>query len=178
MASSTQGLAFMKDYAPKSLVRSKIRDLITLARPRQYIKSLFIFIPIFFAHKLFDSHALIQTCWAFVVFCLGASSVYIVNDIFGVKVDRIHPIKKPRPLVAGLLARREAVILAIVLLISFKLLTNYKLGWILLIVLVACLTINYLYSCCLKKYAIIDISTIAAGLVIMVFSVDYPLMLR
>ena len=159
----------MKDYAPKSLVQSKIRALITLARPHQYIKNVFIFLPIFFAHKLFDSHALIQTCWAFVVFCLGASSVYIVNDIFDVEVDRIHPIKKHRPLAAGLLERREAVLFATMLLISSILLTIYELGWILLIVLGAYLILNYLYSCYLKKYAIIDISTIAVGFVIRVF---------
>src|SRR5450759_5310113 len=131
MASSIQGLALMKNHAHKSSVRSKIRGLITLARPHQYVKNVFIFLPIFFAHKLFDSPALIQTCWAFVVFCLAASSVYIVNDIFDVEVDRIHPIKKHRPLAAGILVKREAFLYAALLLISSILLTVYKLDWIL-----------------------------------------------
>jgi decaprenyl-phosphate phosphoribosyltransferase len=148
---------------------SKIRALITLARPHQYIKNLFIFLPIFFAHKLFDSHALIQTCWAFVVFCLGASSVYVVNDIFDVEVDRIHPIKKHRPLAAGILDKKEAFIFAAILLMLSISLTIYQLGWVLLIELGAYLILNYLYSCLLKKYAIIDISAIATGFVIRVF---------
>jgi len=159
----------MPAYGGPSIVMSKIRALITLARPHQYIKNVFIFLPIFFAHKLFDSHALIQTCWAFVVFCLGASSVYVVNDIFDVKIDRIHPIKKHRPLAAGILQKREAFIFAALLLIFSISLTVYKLEWILLIVLGSYLILNYLYSCCLKKFAIIDISVIAVGFVIRVF---------
>ena len=159
----------MKNFAPKSLLRSKISAFITLARPHQYIKNLFIFLPLFFAHKLFDSHALIQTCWAFVVFCLGAGSVYVVNDIFDVEVDRMHPIKKHRPLAAGILGKKEALVFAATLLLLSVVLTIYQLGLTLLIVLRSYLTLNYLYSCLLKKYAIIDISAIAAGFVIRVF---------
>ncbi len=149
---------------------SKIRALITLARPHQYIKNVFIFLPIFFAHKLFDSQALLPTCWAFVVFCLGASSVYVVNDIFDIEVDRIHPIKKHRPLAAGILSKREAFLFAGILLLSSVLLTIYQLGLILLILLGSYLLLNYLYSCLLKKYAIIDITAIAVGFIIRVFA--------
>jgi decaprenyl-phosphate phosphoribosyltransferase len=170
MAPSTHGLALMTIYANRTIVMSKIRALITLARPHQYIKNVFIFLPIFFAHKLFDHHALTQTCWAFVVFCLGASSVYVVNDIFDVEVDRLHPVKKHRPLAAGILGKREALLFAGIMLLSSVLLTFYQLGPILLISLSSYLLLNYLYSCLLKKYAIIDISAIAAGFIIRVFA--------
>jgi 4-hydroxybenzoate polyprenyltransferase len=149
---------------------SKIRALITLARPHQYIKNVFIFLPIFFAHKLFDSHALIQTCWTFVVFCLAASSVYVINDIFDVEVDRIHPIKKHRPLAAGILGKREAFLFAGILLFSSVLLTLYQLSLILLALLGSYLLLNYLYSCLLKKFTIIDITAIAVGFIIRVFA--------
>jgi len=149
---------------------SKIRALINLARPQQYIKNVFIFLPIFFAHKLFDSHALIQTCWAFVVFCLAASSVYVVNDIFDVEVDRLHPTKKNRPLAAGILGKREAFLFAGILLLSSVLLTLYQLSLTLLVLLGSYLLLNYLYSCLLKKYAIIDITVIAVGFIIRVFA--------
>ena len=87
---------------------SNIRALITLARPHQYIKNVFIFLPIFFAHKLFDPQALIQTCWAFVVFCLGASSVYVVNDILDVEVDRLHP-KEESAISCGIIGEEGSV---------------------------------------------------------------------
>jgi 4-hydroxybenzoate polyprenyltransferase len=72
-------------------------------------------------------------------------------------------------LAAGLLAKREAFLFAAILLIVSISLTLYQLGWALLIVLGSYLILNYLYSCCLKKFAIVDISAIAAGFVIRVF---------
>jgi decaprenyl-phosphate phosphoribosyltransferase len=149
---------------------SKIRAYITLARPHQYIKNGFIFLPIFFAHKLFDYHALTQTCWAFAVFCLASSSVYVVNDIFDIKTDRLHPTKKDRPLAAGTLGWKEALIFAGILLVASISLTLYALDSILLILLVSYLFLNYSYSFIIKNYAIIDVAAIAIGFVIRVFA--------
>jgi decaprenyl-phosphate phosphoribosyltransferase len=149
---------------------SKIRAYITLARPHQYIKNGFIFLPIFFAHKLFDYHALIQTCWAFAVFCFGSSSVYVINDIFDIKTDRLHPTKKARPLAAGNLEWKEALIFAGILLVASISLTLYALGFMLLILLVSYLFLNYLYSFKIKNYAIVDVTAIAIGFVIRVFA--------
>ena len=160
----------MMIYANRSILMSKIRAFITLARPHQYIKNGFIFLPIFFAHKLFDYHALTQTCWAFVVFCLAASSAYVVNDIFDIEADRQHPIKKHRPLAAGILGKREALLFAGLLLLASVLLTFYQLSPLLLIFLGSYILLNYLYSFALKNYAIIDITAIAIGFIIRVFS--------
>jgi decaprenyl-phosphate phosphoribosyltransferase len=63
-----------------------------------------------FAPKLFDFHALAQTCWAFFGFCLGASSVSVVNDIHDEEADRIHPVKKYRPLAVGIVNNKEALV--------------------------------------------------------------------
>lgn len=156
--------------ANRSGAMPKIRAYITLARPHQYIKNWFIFLPIFFAHKLFDYHALTQTCWAFVVFCLAASSVYVVNDICDIEADRHHPTKKHRPLAAGILGKKEALLFAALLLSASILLTFYQLDPILLILLGAYILLNYLYSFALKNYAIIDITAIAIGFIIRVFS--------
>jgi decaprenyl-phosphate phosphoribosyltransferase len=160
----------MTTFANRSIVVSKIRAFITLARPHQYIKNGFIFLPIFFAHKLFDYHALTQTCWAFVIFCLGASSAYVVNDIFDIEADRQHPTKKHRPLAAGILGKNEALIFAGLLLSASVVITYYQLGPLLLILLGSYIFLNYLYSFSLKNYAIIDITAIAIGFIIRVFS--------
>jgi decaprenyl-phosphate phosphoribosyltransferase len=149
---------------------SKIRAYITLGRPHQYIKNGFIFIPIFFAHKLFDYHALTQTCWAFAAFCFGSSSVYVINDIFDIKTDRLHPNKKARPLAAGILGWKEALIFAGILLGASISLTLYALGSILLILLISYLFLNYLYSFKIKHYAIVDVTAIAIGFVLRVLA--------
>jgi decaprenyl-phosphate phosphoribosyltransferase len=149
---------------------SKIRAFITLARPHQYIKNGFIFLPIFFAHRLFDYHALTQTCWVFVVFCLGASSTYAFNDIFDIEADRQHPAKKYRPLAAGILGKKEAFLFAGALLSVAVILTSYQLGPLLLICLGSYILLTYSYTTLLKNYAIIDITAIAIGFIIRVFS--------
>jgi decaprenyl-phosphate phosphoribosyltransferase len=149
---------------------SKIRAYINLARPHQYIKNGFIFLPIFFAHKLFDYNALTQTCWAFAIFCFGSSSIYVVNDIFDIETDRLHPTKKNRPLAAGNLDWKEALIFAGILLVASILLTLYALSSMLLILLVAYLFLNFLYSFKIKNYAIVDVTAIAIGFVIRVFA--------
>jgi decaprenyl-phosphate phosphoribosyltransferase len=160
----------MTKSADNFAAMSKIRALITLARPYQYIKNGFIFLPIFFAHKLFDYQALSQTCWAFVVFCLGASSAYIVNDIFDIEADRNHPTKKQRPLAAGIVGKGEAILFAGLLLAVSIAITLYQLGPAVLICLGSYLLLNYLYSSALKNYAIIDITVIAIGFIIRVFT--------
>lgn len=160
----------MMIFANRRVAMSKIKAFITLARPQQYIKNGFIFLPIFFAHKLFNYHALTQTGWAFVVFCLGASSAYVVNDIFDIEADRQHPIKKLRPLAAGILGKREALLFAVLLLFTSVVLTCYQLSPLLLIFLGSYILLNYLYSVALKNYAIIDITAIAIGFIIRVFS--------
>ena len=58
-----------------------IKGLIRLARPHQYLKNLFVLLPLFFGWKLTDQAALSGALMAFAVFCLAASSVYVFNDL-------------------------------------------------------------------------------------------------
>jgi len=69
-----------------------------LARPHQYVKNGFVWLPIFFGVKLGDLWALEQTLIAFVAFCLAAGGVYVLNDLKDIQEDRRHPYKKNRPL--------------------------------------------------------------------------------
>jgi decaprenyl-phosphate phosphoribosyltransferase len=52
---------------------------------------------------------------AFVVFCLAASSIYLVNDVRDVEADREHPTKRFRPIAAGVVPEWLAYSLAVVL---------------------------------------------------------------
>ena len=86
------------------LYRRHVRRLglyLKLARVGQYVKNGFVCLPLFFGYKLTDWQALRQTGWAFVVFCLVASSVYVLNDLWDVDEDRQHPVKRLRPLCTG-----------------------------------------------------------------------------
>ena len=67
-----------------------IKNIIKLFRIEQYIKNFFIFAPLFFSFQ-FTFTNFISALLAFLLFSLMASSVYILNDIFDVKEDVLHP---------------------------------------------------------------------------------------
>ena len=85
-------------------------------RPRQWTKNAFIFAALVFDRKLLNIDALMQTFFAFFLFCLLASSVYIINDIIDRESDRNHPVKKNRPIASGKLPVGIALAVAFVLL--------------------------------------------------------------
>ena len=148
----------------------KIRALVQLARPPQYLKNGFIFLPLFFGHRLHDLNAVWAAWWAFVAFCLAASSVYAVNDIHDIQEDRQHPAKKFRPLAAGVLSKSEASLFALVLMALSLAVSLTFLGPVFLLPLAAYLLLNLVYSYGLKHLAIIDVFCIALGFVLRIFA--------
>jgi len=147
----------------------KIESFIDIARPYQYIKNAFVFLPIFFANKIQDLGADILTFWAFVAFCLAASSVYILNDLQDLEEDRAHPRKKNRPLASGALSVMQAVSFMAFLLGAAILISLTLLPGTFFLVIAAYLLLNTLYSFSLKHFAILDIVCIGVGFVLRVF---------
>jgi 4-hydroxybenzoate polyprenyltransferase len=148
----------------------KVKAYLQIARPHQYMKNAFIWLPLFFGYKLNNLHAIVQTSYAFLVFCLAASSVYVLNDLKDIEEDRKHPVKKFRPLASGVLGQLEAVILFLIFLffscsISFVLLPNKFFA-----IIGAYLLLNIVYSIILKHVAIIDVICIATGFVLRIFA--------
>ena len=73
---------------------STLKQLLILARIHQWAKNLFIFLPIFFGGKLFDVDYVLKSFVAFILFCLTASTIYIINDLSDIEKDKLHPEKK------------------------------------------------------------------------------------
>jgi len=71
-----------------------MREYLSLFRFRQYLKNLFIFLPLFFGLKLFNFDLLIEVLLTFIAFSLITSAVYIFNDYFDIEEDKLHPVKK------------------------------------------------------------------------------------
>src|SRR5216684_4429770 len=76
-------------------------NTLRLLRPRQWIKNFFIFASIVFGGELFNQPILSKVVLGFVVFCLLSSATYIINDLYDLRKDRLHPFKKFRPLAHG-----------------------------------------------------------------------------
>jgi len=145
-----------------------LSSFIKLMRPHQYIKNLFIFLPLFFALKITDTSLLLNTFIAFIAFSLTASAIYTLNDYHDIEEDSQHPKKKFRPLASGAISKTQATTIMSVLFVSgFTLMASLSLkaaG-----ILTAYVVINIAYSFYLKHVAILDVVIIAIGFVLRLF---------
>ena len=148
----------------------KLLLLIKLGRPHQYVKNAFIFLPILFGYRISGAPSIKNTLWAFVVFSLAASSVYLFNDIKDITEDRSHPKKKLRPLASGQISKREAVALFSVLILAAFSLGYFVLPLSFTYVLLSYFLLNMAYSLHLKQFPIVDVGCIATGFVLRVFA--------
>jgi len=137
-------------------------------RPHQYVKNIFIFLPIFFALQITNMDFLFQAFIAFIAFSLTASAIYILNDYFDIEEDRQHPKKKYRPLASGTISKKNGIMLMIFLSLSGALLMM-SLSLEALFILLVYIVMNIAYSLYLKHIAILDVTIIAIGFVLRLF---------
>ena len=97
-----------------------MNSLILLLRPHQWLKNLFVFMPLFFDRHLFDDDYLTPCVWVFIAYCFAASGIYCFNDIYDVELDKIHPVKSKRPIASGAVNKPTAYSLMLLcFLVSF-----------------------------------------------------------
>jgi len=146
-----------------------MKAYIKLLRPKHYIKNALIFVPAFFAGDIFQIETISSLLLAFAAFSLTSSLIYIVNDIRDVEKDRLHEVKRNRPIASGKVSVRNAVILgvftgALALIIQVAAVQGH---WSWTYLYLGCyLLINFAYSFGLKNVPIVDICILAAGFVI------------
>ncbi len=149
------------------------KDILKLIRPKQWIKNLFVFIPMFFGGELFDTLSLTVCAITFAAFSMVASSVYCYNDIVDVDADRRHPVKCMRPVASGAVSMRMAyclmavtfaLSLGITLLLPPEVMPNVT------AVLVFYYLLNLAYCSKLKQYAIVDVCIVAFGFVLRILA--------
>ncbi len=156
---------------------SGIGRYIRLIRPRQWLKNFFVFAPLIFAKELFNPEALYSAIQAFVAFCLTASAIYIINDISDVEADRVHPIKKNRPIASGTVSIGKALIVLSVLLI-LDILLVFRMDPKFVIIISAYFVLNVAYSFKLKEVLLLDVFIIAAGFMLRVVGGAYAIDVR
>ncbi|AVP53751.1 decaprenyl-phosphate phosphoribosyltransferase [Clostridium tetani] len=144
----------------------KLKGIIQILRPKQWIKNGFVFAALMFSGKFMNLGLLQKNIYAFVLFCLTSSTVYVLNDIVDLEKDKLHPDKKKRPLPSGMISKKNAIILDIILIITVVSCSynNIKVFAILL----GYLIMNILYSFKLKNIVIIDVMIITLGFVMRV----------
>lgn len=149
-------------------------NLLKLIRPHQWLKNVFVMIPMLFGGSLLDPSDIRASVVTFFAFSFIASSVYCFNDIIDVEADRRHPVKCKRPIASGAISVRSAwALMALMFLLSVGtvcLLDTYthviNVGLVILIYYI----LNILYCSKLKQYAIVDVCIIAFGFVLRVLA--------
>ncbi len=142
-------------------------EIFKSARPKQWIKNLFIFAPLIFSQNLLDKPLFLKTVLAFVTFCFLSSAHYIFNDLQDLEEDKLHPLKSQRPLASGRLQKPAAVAAMLVLgTVGFGLALTINEYFFLIGLFYVVLQIAY--SLWLKHVVILDIFVIAAGFLIRV----------
>ncbi|RKY97187.1 MAG: decaprenyl-phosphate phosphoribosyltransferase, partial [Ignavibacteriae bacterium] len=144
-------------------------NYLKLVRTHQWVKNVFVFIPLLFSHNLFEREYFLITLFAFLVFSLASSAIYVINDLIDIEADRAHPLKKNRPLPSGLISKSSAIITFIIILIVIGvLLPSFNYNFI--ICVAAFIVLNILYTFYFKHVVILDVFSIAAGFTLRVLA--------
>ena len=146
-----------KDATPAGRSISFIKAM----RVHQWIKNLLVFVPLLMAHKVFDSTSLLRAGYALIAWCFCASGIYLLNDVFDLETDRMHPSKKRRPLAAGAITSRSVWVLVPLLMIAGLAIGFFMLPEPFGLALLVYLGLTTAYSIYLKRLLMVDVLVLA-----------------
>ncbi|MEN0139062.1 MAG: decaprenyl-phosphate phosphoribosyltransferase [Rhodococcus sp. (in: high G+C Gram-positive bacteria)] len=136
--------------------------IVKAVRPRQWVKNVLVLAAPVAAGTATESAVLLPVALAFVVFCMAASGIYLVNDAMDVEADRAHPTKRFRPIAAGVLPVNLAYAMAVVLL-GGSIALSFLANWQLAVVMAVYIGIQLAYCFGLKHQAVLDICIVSSG---------------
>jgi 4-hydroxybenzoate polyprenyltransferase len=161
VSSDFQSLAAIDDSRHSVFVVNVLRAL----RPAQWLKNGLVFAGLVFGGRLLDHAAVLSALLAAIAFCLLSSGFYLINDVRDLHADRLHPVKRRRPIAAGVLSPKLAGVLG-ALLILIALTVSTLLGPKLPLVMIAYTALMIAYNLGVKLIVIVDVLAIAAGFVL------------
>lgn len=148
-----------------------MRKYLQLIRVKHWIKNFLIFIPMICGKVINDKNMLI-TILGFIAFSMGASFIYIINDLRDIEKDKIHERKRFRPLANGIIKKKTAKLIAVLLFglaIGINVAITGNLLNIASYLLLGYIFINVLYSYYLKNIVIVDVLLLALGFVLRIY---------
>lgn len=144
-------------------------EIVKVARPVHWIKNLALFAALIFSGNLLSKISFLEVVLAFISFSLATSATYIFNDILDARVDRLHPLKRHRPIASKRLPVSTASFAMIVFALSSLYLAT-GLNTLFLLMIIGYFILQATYSLGLKNIAIVDIMIIATGFIIRVYA--------
>jgi 4-hydroxybenzoate polyprenyltransferase len=146
-----------------------VKDLVRLARPRDWAKSVFLLLPVPFALRAGQGQ-LDPLLFATGVlgFCLASSGVYAFNDVRDAASDRLHPTKRRRPVASGAVPERVALAWGAALVLAGLALSAATGRMAELALVVVYLVLNAIYTLGAKNVPLVDVFLLASGFLIRV----------
>ena len=157
-------LRAVASLAARSEARRAIQ-LLRLTRPRQWAKNLLVLSAPAAAGVLHEPEVAAAIV-AFLAFTLASAGAYCLNDVHDASVDRLHPGKRSRPVAAGAVSIRSALLLGILLCLSGVAFAALAGDPGLAAIVTGYVALATSYTFVLKRFAFVDIFAIAAGFVL------------
>ena len=139
-----------------------MKNYIKILHIKHWTKNGFVIAPMIFSFNFLSWELIPKTIYAFFAFSLSSSFIYILNNIIDREKDVKHPVKKNRPIASGRIPVKNAIIIAIFILIpsaGFSILCNSQV----ILVILCYIIINLLYSFKLKEIPILDVIIVSTG---------------
>ncbi|MFH0997888.1 MAG: decaprenyl-phosphate phosphoribosyltransferase [Pseudomonadota bacterium] len=144
-------------------------SLFRLLRPAHWIKNGFVLVGLLFGRAIFKPEFVVAAIFAFIAFSLMASFVYIINDLSDIDADRLHPVKRNRPVTSGAVSALQAKVLAAFLL-SVALPVAWLASPIVFAIVMGYGAMNLAYSFGLKDIVVLDVFIIATGFMLRILA--------
>ncbi|MBR7017595.1 MAG: decaprenyl-phosphate phosphoribosyltransferase [Prevotella sp.] len=145
-----------------------MKSALKLIRPKQWLKNVFVMMPMFFGGSLMNTQAIYAAVVTFFAYSFIASSVYCFNDIIDVEYDRRHPVKCHRPIASGAITLTQAYgLMALMFFLSMATLLLLRVNmWVVGGIILFYYVLNLSYCAWLKQHAIVDVCVVAFGFVL------------
>ncbi len=139
--------------------------MVRTARPKQWLKNLLVFAAPGAAGVLTKGSDLVNAVAAFALFCVVASGVYFLNDTIDRGSDRRHPVKRLRPVAAGIVSVRQATGTGLALVVT-GLALSPVISWKFTLIVAIYVSVQLVYTWRLKHEPILDLAAVASGFVL------------
>lgn len=146
--------------------RERVSALITLSRPRQWVKNVLVLAAPVAAGRVTEAETLGRSLLTLLAFTLMASGVYWINDALDATADRLHPTKRRRPIAAGVIPVRVALIGGFALQLVALMIAWFTVNPVLAGVLGGYALLQLAYSVRLKRVPVAELMVVASGFVI------------
>jgi decaprenyl-phosphate phosphoribosyltransferase len=150
------------DASPVIPRRGPLKAAIVTARPRQWLKNALVVAAPGAAGALGEEGVPARVAVAFIAFCLISAGIYALNDVRDVAEDRLHPRKRYRPVAAGELSRRDAVILGVLWLL-IGLAASFAIRPLVGVIALGYVGLTLSYTAVWRHVLVVDVLVVAAG---------------